>query len=843
MIRSRQIARLVFLCLAFFINPCGTSWCQSLKLQGQVVEKTSKLAVPFATLYFLHAKTGIVCDENGKFLIYLSTPGDSLQISAMGFKTQAILITTSKTDLQVELKENSGQLAEAQIIGYKDPGKALMKKVIRRKLVNDPDRLKSFERKEYLKTEIDLQNLKKTKGKSTLQLAARIYNQIAADSSGGYTLPVYFTEQLSSLYHTKSGDTNIRTLLAKKTMNLSTDQLGPKFDKFYIVPNIYDGIIPILKTSFIGPVSDIGLGFYHFEILDTLAGPVHRTFRVSFAPKSFNENTFNGLLWIEEDTYAIKKVSMQTSENANLNFIRSFKVEQQYQQMQHPDNNLTEEKIKMGGAKPDSVWVLSANQTSISFHNGLQLLGLPVGEDTTGKRVVLKNSSLFSGYKLNIGQPTLAGNSAQGEDVLTEDQRLAPLSNREQAIYTAVDSLRNNKDFNRGIKLTTLIATGYWDFANRLRVGPLSSLVSGNFVEGTRIRVGVWTLEGFNKQWNLNGYLAYGFKDNRWKMGLGFKYVPAKAPYSKTEFFLRQDYDMLTENDDEMDLDNIFTLGLRKNIPAYQVFSRQIKLQQEYDLNHNWSAKFFLNYRDMNPTFSLNYRPEGLADTASPLLHTISTSETGINLRYAHNERTTIFNYDKIRVYTRFPVLNLHYVKGFEMLPGNHFDYDKINIGLMQEFNMPIKGSFYYNLNFGKVFGALPYLLLNIPRGNSSYVASKYSFNNMRPYEFAADRYASLMMRYSMGGLILDHVPLLQKFHVRERLIANLYWGDMNAANKELNLINPVQTTGKMPYAEAGFGFENIFNVLTIDAVWRLNHNGLNTGGKLGIFTGIKIAF
>ena len=151
------------------------------------------------------------------------------------FKAQTILITGSRTDLQVELEENTGELAEAQVIGYKDPGKALIKKVIAHKLVNDPDRLRSFERNEYLKTEIDLLNLKQTSGKGTLQLAARIYNQIAADSTGGYTLPVYFTEQLSSLYHTKAGDTNVRTLVSKKTMNLSMDQLGPKFDKFYIV--------------------------------------------------------------------------------------------------------------------------------------------------------------------------------------------------------------------------------------------------------------------------------------------------------------------------------------------------------------------------------------------------------------------------------------------------------------------------------------------------------------------------------------------------------------------------------------------------------------------------------
>jgi hypothetical protein len=87
MTRIRQIAHGVFLCLVFSLIFCPKSWSQVIKLQGAVVEKTSKAAIPFATQYFVHTKTGVVCDENGRFLISISSPNDSLQISAMGFKT------------------------------------------------------------------------------------------------------------------------------------------------------------------------------------------------------------------------------------------------------------------------------------------------------------------------------------------------------------------------------------------------------------------------------------------------------------------------------------------------------------------------------------------------------------------------------------------------------------------------------------------------------------------------------------------------------------------------------------------------------------------------------------
>ena len=116
----------------------------------------------------------------------------------------------------------------------------------------------------------------------------------------------------------------------------------------------------------------------------------------------------------------------------------------------------------------------------------------------------------------------------------------------------------------------------------------------------------------------------------------------------------------------------------------------------------------------------------------------------------------------------------------------------------------------------------------------------------MSPYEFAADRYASLQTRYSLGGLILDHVPLLNKLHLRERLTANLYWGDLTRTNTDYNQVNTFRITGRTPYAEAGVGVENISNFFSIDCIWRLNHlQGADQARitRFGIYTGVKIQF
>lgn len=248
------------------------------------------------------------------------------------------------------------------------------------------------------------------------------------------------------------------------------------------------------------------------------------------------------------------------------------------------------------------------------------------------------------------------------------------------------------------------------------------------------------------------GYLAYGTRDRRLKETVGIKYVPNRAPYRKYELTFKNDYDALTENNDQLDNDNLFTLALRKPIPVYQNFLQQIRFAHERDLSPTWSLKSYYRYGSMTPSFQFSYAPSdevvNVADSSVTLLRTLYNSEVGATLRYARNERTAIVNYDKLRIYTRFPVWQLHVASGIPLFKNTYFDYWKLSAGVSQELPTPFKGSFYYNLSGGAVLGTVPLLLLHIPRGNPNYVADKYAFYSMSPYEFAADRYVSLLTRY-----------------------------------------------------------------------------------------------
>jgi hypothetical protein len=823
-----------------------SSFAQSIVISGNVIDGNTKENLEFINVYLKKSKIGTTTDIKGNFTIKTDILPDTLMVSFIGYKNVKLFIPSApKQKLNISLEENALLLNEVNVINYKDPGKHLMQMVIDHKNSNDIKRFDNSVFNEYRKTEVDIYNLDTSKGSGFFKNIASIYKTFKSDSVNNIA-PIYFTEKFFRTYHSNNLQTNVEHLIATKQLGLSTDKLSNYLDKFELKINLYDGIIPILKTSFLSPVSAIGLLYYKFLPIDTIFDGNSKFIQLQVNPKIKNENTFTGYIWVEEDSYAITKYQLKTSKGSNINFVDNIKISQEFISIQ---NNVDSKK---------AIWLPHKFKTEVEFNNGLDLIGIPIKGDSTTKKIRLTNASIYNDYIINSESlnannfynesknlDSLSANTNQLKN-FDDVYRTEKLSEQEQAIYNTFDSLKTNKKFVRETKLTTLIATGYWDLGCKTRFGPYSSLLSTNLVEGLRIRCGFWTLPCLFKTFNVNGYAAYGFKDKVAKGGLGVKYVPSTKRFLKTELFVRSDFDLLLDFDDALDADNVFTLALRKNIPAYQVFTQQIKLLQEIDINHNWSAKAFIWIKTLNPTFDYTYYKidEDRSIIDFKPLKKLAVNEFGIVLRYAHNERTTIFNYDKIRIASRFPIFTINYTYGFELTKNNYFEYHKIIANVSQEINLPIKGTLFYAASVGQLFGIVPALILFAPAGNAYYVSNKYTFNNMLPYEFAADRFASVMLRYNMGGILLGKVPFLNKLNLRERVIFNNYMGVMSIENRKYNNINPIKTTGLKPYSEAGVGIGNLFNVLSVDAIWRLSHFNSNLAlTRFGIYTTLTLVF
>ena len=121
--------------------------------------------------------------------------------------------------------------------------------------------------------------------------------------------------------------------------------------------------------------------------------------------------------------------------------------------------------------------------------------------------------------------------------------------------------------------------------------------------------------------------------------------------------------------------------------------------------------------------------------------------------------------------------------------------------------------------------------------------------------EFISDHHVGLNIQYYMNGFILNKIPLIKRLQLREVFsFKGLYGGLRDENNPSFN--NKVYswqtnsdgeissfTFGSKPYMEASIGLSNIFKILRVDYVKRLNYLDQPGVSKSGIRARIKFDF
>ncbi len=833
----------------FFFIILSLCYANSLFSQSNFIisgklSDANKQVLQNATVHLKGSNNSTMSKMDGSFSLHTDNWYDSLEITSVGFETYIIGLRQGHTSgLAVELKTKPDALHEVVVGTTTKPGKTFMEKIIEHKAGNNPSRFRSFSYQRYTRNELDVDNIdfEKAKGTGLKNLMLKTYEGIDSMAKNDKELPIYFAESIANNYHSVSPNIESENIIAKKKLGLKTDDILSKLDKFYFYFNVYDDWIPIFDQTYVSPLNSKAFSYYKYFQGDTLVENGVTIQQIRFIPLRSYEKAFNGTMWINTNTLAVENIDMHLNKTANLNFVSDINYSEEYKQVNDSSND------KM-------VYMPFKYSTEVKFESGPALLGIPAPANKNGVKFIIKNTTVIDKINLNTSQPSVIASSLMHKEETTnwnkpetfwQQYRTDSLTRHEKNIYIMVDSLKENKQFQRDIKLIAFGGSGAWDFDNILRVGPYSTFFSINSIEGCRLRLGFWTMPGISKKINIYGYGAYGLKDMKFKGLLGVKYVWNEPRFTKTTLSYGEDYDFIIDNEDELDKDNLIHSLLRKPIPFTRVYTKQLLLKHEQYLSPDFSARASLSYKVLNPVFYFKYRP--IKDDTdivydSVFATSLPVAEASIGIRYAHKERSRISNYDKINLGTFFPILYAKYTYGFEHGKAQ-FNFHKINVGIEQRLRLPPKSMLYYKLEAGKVFGTLPYLLLNIPAGNEYYVASKYQFNTMVPYEFAADKYISLHTRFSLGGALFDKIPLLQKLGWRERFSFNAYWGNMNKANIEYNKNSNFNLLDKVPFMEASVGIENIFHILSLEYYRRLNYLNNPYAKPGGLYLGITLIF
>jgi hypothetical protein len=256
-----------------------------------------------------------------------------------------------------------------------------------------------------------------------------------------------------------------------------------------------------------------------------------------------------------------------------------------------------------------------------------------------------------------------------------------------------------------------------------------------------------------------------------------------------------------------------------------------------------WSLKLEAKRKIYNPLQNLppaSYFKSGAGDS-------LNNFETTVSVRFAYLERFLDGNYFRTSLGSDYPIAELRYSKGWSGVLNSNYDYHKINFRVNGYKKIAPWGSIDYSVYAGKIFGTLPYMLLDVAPGNEIYYYNKYAFNLMARYEYINDRYAGLSLEHNIGSGLFKYLGITRKLKWRQFWNVKTLWGGLTDANRELNLVpgHPFQDLQGKTYAEIGTGIDNIFKVLRFDAVWRIAPRPLpeNWVSKFGVFGSFRLAF
>lgn len=812
---------------------------QERVIAGKIIDAQTKLPLVSCSVYSLKTGKGVITDGNGKYRITIGDKTDSIGISMVGYQTisRAVLKDNfQQINFEAEPLITSMQTVVIELKSKYSKAQTLIRKVIKNKDDNNVFNNKSYQSKVYDKIEIDLKNFPEKLQKNVLLkplLFALKYQDTTADNQK--ILPVYLSESNSNFYYKKKPEKERYDYTAIRSSGISNKTILAYLDQLYKKVNVYDNNIRIANINFMSPVSENALNFYNYRIVDTLLFQNHRCIQVRFEPKQFGSNTFRGYMWIADTSYAIKSIVMHIDKNANINFVNKFEISQNFeandQNKFFPEKNILYADILI----PE-----------------LKKTGAIIKKTTLFEDGIVDNNLIDTAF--NKKKKTIS--SSLSDTVDWAAKRFEPLTKSENSVYQLMDTLNKMAVVETYKKILSAIGTGYFT-AGPVDIGNLYSTFTNNYIEGNRFDFGLETNPAFNKNLQLHGYAGFATKDDQVKYLASLKFILSRDNWSTFEILFSNDISSSYEHADELDQNSIFASFLRRvNYMQIRLLNRkEVGITYKKYFDNGISIGTSVKHSALTPFFNVYYTYNNFQpyiQTKPGINKDYTVNEATVSLRYAYKEKFITEHYVRESLGSNYPIVTLNYTKGIKVNTGflkSDFDYNKWELNIQQSFTDGQIGQLAYTMEAGLVSGVLPVVLLNVQKGNDTYYYNKYAFNNMNRYEFATDKYVSLSAEQTFGSFPFKYIPFIKKLKWRSLVTFKSVFGGMSEANKTANgfydsTINYHFTIpDRKPYIETGFGINNIFHLIRIDAVWRLNYLENPGISKFGIKGSIELQF
>lgn len=819
-----QVKRIVS--VVFLIFLANLLWAQSTKVRGKVTDAKTGEPLPLVNIFFTGTTIGMTSGFDGLYFLETREEVSELQASFIGYANQSIKIkpgTYNEVDFQLEPVSYG---LEEVVVGMGDnPAHAVLRNVIRNKYRNNPAEMPQYKYSAYTKMELDITNINPYfKNKKLQKNFGFVFNYMDTSViTGKAFLPVMISETSTDCYYRRSPRLNREVVNASRISGIKEDYTIAQFTgRMHVDVNFYDNYLSVFEVRFASPLSDHGLLYYKYFLVDSLYKDGRKIYKMRFHPKGVSTPVLDGEVNIDSATWALESAKVKMMKGVNVNWIRDLVLETQFQLLN------------------DSVWFMKQDKLfadfTIQMRDSSKLMAF-LGH----RQIDYSNVEMGAEFADEILKAD--NNVVVGKDVLKNDDafwdtiRPNPLSEKERQIYGMVDSVKNTPLYKNIYEFVNTILFGYYN-TKYVGFGPYYKLYSFNKLEGNRFQFGAQTTSDLSKKIQLRGYVAYSTKDEKVKGGGGVTYLFNEQPTSMLTVSYKHDVLQLGAGINAFSesniLSSIFSRGNNDRLSPVD----QLDISYEKEWKHGVTNIFAAQLRKVYPSPYVQFvRPDGKLESS------VNTTSLGIKTRLSKDEIIVRNTFEKFSMGSDYPIVSLDLSAGIKGLMSNDYEYYRTELSLSHSFDIAPLGRSYYVVTGGKIFGKVPYPLLKLHEGNATYFYDPYAYSCMNFYEFASDLWGSIWWEHHFKGFFLGKIPLMKKLKWREVFTFKALWGTLSDKNNgslpdtEALLLFPAgMSSVSKPYIETGIGIENIFRILRVDAIWRLTHRQDRAGQNVQNF-------
>lgn len=849
--------RVVVIFASLWLAILAASAQKTTTVQGVVLDSLSHEPLPNASVVLMGSDRGVKCDENGAFYITTQSDFSHVRVSLLGYRTVEQKVRVGRHNkMTIYLAPEAVALDEVLVRPGKEkyskknnPAVDLARKLIAMRQQRDSLSHPYCSYRKYEKTTFAIDDFNEQMRANPL-FAKVPFLQEQVDISDVTHKPILnlsLNERLIDCYTRHTPATSRQVVVATHRAGLNgfidKESMQDYTAEMFREVDLFDNDITLFDQQFVSPLSQYAISFYKYYLLDTLYVDGEQCIDLGFASYNSQSFGFAGHLYvvIGDSSYHVKRARYTIPQDINMNYVSRMILQQDYAR--------------------DSLGLPLKTYDDV-------VAEFRLAKDMPG--LYARRTIYYSQY--DFGEPTIEGifDKGQREVVLesahTHDvnfwmaHRPVPLRVQEDAIGEVARRLQEIPAVKWLSKISHTIFSGYiathpFDAESRFDIGPINSFISGNSIEGLRLKVAGTTTALLHPQLFASGYVGYGFDDKQWKYGATLEFSFNKKRHSPLEYpirsikaFYNYDLNYLAQKYLHTSRDN-FVLSLSRAPDYNATYMRTCGITYKHEFAGGLSLELGLRNERQESTPYLPFKvrqPNGDVTTLSSFGQTMAE----VVLSYTPTERFLTAYGERQTINNDAPVITLRHIIAVKGV-GSDYTYNHTEIAASKRFRMSKIGYADLILKVGKVWNDVPYPLLIIPYANMSYTIQPESFALLSPMEFIFDQYASWDLTYYANGLLFNHIPYINKLRLREVVSFRGIYGTIRDRNfypeqTGLFLFDPqwnVQRMNGMPYMEVGVGLDNILSILRVEYVFRVTYRDTPGVDKGGVRVALHVTF